>query len=116
MALADLSGPIFRGVVEAHAHRGSSDDPIFGDGGPDQTKGHLREPAEIPRLNFISKADVTMPWWDCVVTAQWMKENRGVEVEVVVYETAMNCSMHRDDPTGYFGRVGQWHKKLPAYK
>merc|ERR1712050_394617 len=29
LALADLSGPIFKGVVEFHAHRGSADDPIF---------------------------------------------------------------------------------------
>merc|ERR1712217_635944 len=87
---------------------------IFMNNGSDMMKGHLREPAEIPRLVFISKADVTLSWYDCVATAEWMENNREAEVELVLYETAMNCSMHRDDPTGYFHRVGQWRKQLPA--
>lgn len=112
--MADVSGPVFKGIVDVHAHRGSSDDPIFDNGAPDQMKGHLQEPVDIPRIVFISKADVTLPWYDAVCTAKWMEENRK-PVEFELYETAMNCSMHRDDPMGYFGRVSEWHGKLPPY-
>jgi hypothetical protein len=106
--VGDITGPVFKGVIEAFAHRGNIDDAIFDNNHWDMHKGIMREPADISRLMFVSKSDPTLFWESCLHHCEWMKKERGADIELEIYEQSINCSMHRDDPKGYFERVEAW--------
>merc|ERR1712039_916953 len=115
MSIVDINGPVFKGAVETYAWKGMLDDAIF-DNPDDSFKNSCREPAQVPRICFYSKADVTFDYRDCEATAEAVERMNGVTTEMVRYDTAPNCRLHAQDPELYFGRLGAWLENLPPHR